>query len=222
MTNINRLIKETVKNNNLYKWFSDKWFAEWSKKRKIDEWERRGKPAPPPDVIKHQVLQDFATKYNLKTLVETGTYYGGTIEAMKSSFDRIYSIELSENLYKKAKKKFKEFSHIELICGDSGVELINLLPQINEPALFWLDGHYSGGETARGEEDTPIYKELLHILNSPCKEHVIVIDDARFFDSDPSYPSIENIKDFVKSKRLDLDITVKDDSIRIIPIKITN
>lgn len=129
----------------------------------------------------------------------------------------IYSIELSEKLYKEAKEEFKGFSHIELICGDSGVELANLLPRIHEPTLFWLDGHYSGGETARGEEVTPIYKELLQILSSSCREHVIVIDDARLFDSDPSYPSTEDIKNFINSKRSDLNITIKDDSIRIIP-----
>ena len=213
MSNITRLIKKTVKKNKFYKL----WFAEWYKNIKIDDWERSGKPSPPPDVIKHRLLQDFSVKYNLMTLVETGTLYGGTIEAVKSSFAHIYSIELSEKLYKEAKEEFKGFSHIELICGDSGVELANLLPRIHEPTLFWLDGHYSGGETARGEEVTPIYKELLHILSSSCREHVIVIDDARLFDSDPSYPSTEDIKNFINSKRSDLNITIKDDSIRIIP-----
>ena len=32
------------------------------------------------------------------------------------------------------------------------------------PAIFWLDGHYSAGITAMGEQATPIFKELTHIF----------------------------------------------------------
>ena len=35
-----------------------------------------------------------------------------------------------------------------------------LVRQLDGPALFWLDGHYSGGDTAKGELDTPVSAEL--------------------------------------------------------------
>ena len=41
------------------------------------------------------------------------------VEEMKAFFDRIYSIELSEDLYQKAKKRFRGVKHINLIYGDS-------------------------------------------------------------------------------------------------------
>jgi hypothetical protein len=136
---------------------------------------------------------------------------------MKDSFDRLYSIELSKELYEKTKERFKGVKHIELIHGDSGLELGNVIKKINQPALFWLDGHYSAGDTARGDKETPIYEEMSHILNATDRGDVIIIDDARCFGTDPSYPSIVELSDFIRSKRINIDIVVQDDSIRITP-----
>jgi hypothetical protein len=185
--------------------------------RELVEWERNGKPVPPPHLVKQRTLKSYSEKYGLKTLVETGTFYGEMVEAMKSDFDRIYSIELSSDLFEKAKDRFKRSAHIEIFHGDSGIELERITKKLDEPALFWLDGHYSGGETAKGEESTPIYKELSHILGSPESGHVIVIDDARLFGSDHDYPSIRELTDYVNRKRADLEVEVQDDSIRITP-----
>ena len=185
--------------------------------KQLADWERNGRPIPPPHIVKQQTLKTFSKRYGLKILVETGTYYGDMVEAMKDVFNQLYSIELSTELYKKAKKRFKGEKHIELICGDSGLELMNLMSKIDQPTLFWLDGHYSAGVTAKGEKDTPIYEELNHILNSTDKGHVIIIDDARCFGADPNYPSIKELCDFIKSKRANLDIVIQDDCIRVIP-----
>ena len=185
--------------------------------KELADWERNGRPIPPPHIVKQQTLKTISKRYGLKILVETGTYYGDMVEAMKDVFNQLYSIELSTELYKKAKKRFKGEKHIELICGDSGLELMNLMSKIDQPTLFWLDGHYSAGVTAKGEKDTPIYEELNHILNSTDKGHVIIIDDARCFGADPNYPSIKELCDFIKSKRANLDIVIQDDCIRVIP-----
>lgn len=112
---------------------------------KIDAWERNGKPISPPHAIKQRVLREYAKKFGLKILVETGTYYGDMVVAMKADFDRIYSIELGQELYDGAIKRFKGVKNIEIIHGDSGSELIKIIEKIHQPALFWLDGHYSGG-----------------------------------------------------------------------------
>lgn len=180
-------------------------------------WERKGKPVPPPHIVKQRTLQTYSKRYGLKVLVETGTYYGEMVEAMKDVFDHIYSIELSKELYEQARERFKAAKHIELIHGDSGVELRNLISKIDQPALFWLDGHYSDGVTAKGDKDTPIYEELHHILDAPDRGHIIIIDDARCFGTYPAYPRIEELTDFIKSKRTNVNIIVQDDSIRIAP-----
>ena len=92
-------------------------------------------------------------------MVEIGTYYGDMVDAMKDVFVQLYSIELSTELYKKAKKRFKAEKRIGLICGDRDLELMNIMNKIDQAALFWLDEHYSAGVTAKGEKDTPQYKK---------------------------------------------------------------
>lgn len=187
--------------------------------REIEKWEKMGRPVPPPHIIKQKVLRSYASKYHLKVLVETGTYFGDMVEAMKKIFDYIYSIELSKELYERAKERFKGISHIMLIHGDSAKELKKIINEIDCPAIFWLDGHYSGGVTAKGEKDTPIYEELYHILNAQDRGHVIIIDDARCFGKDPAYPTIDKLKGFIFSIRNNVEVFVQEDSIRILPIQ---
>jgi hypothetical protein len=213
-----RLLKQIIKKTPLY-YLLLPYLSKGIQTKELREWHRKGKPAPPPHVVKERTLQEYSRRYGLKILVETGTYYGDMLESMKAYCELLYSIELSEELHKKAKERFKGAKHIVLIRGDSGVELKRLMDKINKPALFWLDGHYSAGVTARGEKDTPILEELQHILSAPDRGHVIIIDDARCFGSDPAYPSMEELKNLINLKRANLEIVVQDDSIRITPTK---
>ncbi|MBC2744401.1 MAG: hypothetical protein HGJ93_15505 [Desulfosarcina sp.] len=211
-----QLLKQIIKKIPLY-YPLHNWEVKRRQVKELVEWERKGKPLPPPHIVKQRTLQTYAKRFGLKILVETGTYCGDMVEAMKDSFDRIYSIELSKELYENAKGRFKGIKYIELIHGDSGLELRKIINKLNQPALFWLDSHYSAGVTARGDKDTPIYEEMEHILNVPDREHVVIIDDARLFGTDPAYPSMGELSDFIRSKRPDTDIVVQDDSIRITP-----
>ena len=188
-----------------------------AKNREIAEWKAKGCPVPPPHAIKQQTLIEYAKKYELHTLIETGTYYGEMVEAMKDTFDHIYSIELGDVLYENARSRFAGLDHIEIIHGDSGEELANILNKIDSPVLFWLDGHYSEGTTVKGKVDTPIREELMGILNAPDIGHVIIIDDARCFGTDPAYPSIAELTELIASKR-NIAIHIKNDSIRVTPV----
>ena len=186
-------------------------------RKQFKEWYDKGCPVPPPHIVKQQCLRNYAARYKLRILVESGTYCGDMVEAMKDSFDKIYSIELSQELFLKACKQFASDIHVECIHGDSGLEIGNIVKTLNRPALFWLDGHYSGGVTSKGSIDTPIIEELQHILESGESGHVIIIDDARLFGSDPSYLSVDELKEFIFSRRTDVEISIKDDSIRVTP-----
>ena len=144
------------------------------------------------------------------TLIETGTYYGEMVQANIDKFDRIISIELSQKLYTKAVQKFKSHKNVELYLGDSADLLPQILKSLKEPAVFWLDGHYSGGVTVKGKKETPIREELYHILKHPLR-HVILIDDARCFGKG-DYPTLEEIQ-AVKGK---YSYELKHDIIRLI------
>jgi hypothetical protein len=120
-------------------------------------------------------------RFGVKVLIETGTYLGDMIEAAKTSFREVYSIELSPELASRAGGRFAEYPSVKIVCGDSGRVLPEVLKPISEPCLFWLDGHYSGGTTARGSVYCPVLEELHHIRSHRVKSHIIIIDDARLF-----------------------------------------
>lgn len=191
--------------------------SELTKSEIIQFWNKEGKPYS----VRVETVKKYSKKYNIPTLIETGTYHGAMVEAMLNNFSKIISIELDGNLFKAAELKFFKQSHVKIVFGDSEKVLSKILKSISEPCLFWLDGHYipESVDTARGERDTPILQELEHILNHPIKDHVILIDDARcFIGPNPvlnDYPTIEELKNFVLKKRPDLLIEIEDDIIRI-------
>mgnify|MGYP001806117693 FL=1 len=178
---------------------------------KILNWERNGKPLPPPNKVKHNTIKAYAQKFSIHTLVETGTYLGDTIYACRNSFEKIYSIDLSIPLHEKAKKRFAGFSHITLLLGDSTTVLLDVIPQLQEPTLFWLDAHYCGGITGLGDLETPIWRELEAIFNHHITDHVILIDDARLFQGKNDYPTVEEIHNWVVSRRSHWVFEVADD-----------
>ncbi len=187
--------------------------------REIREWQLAGRPAPPPHCIKQRVLRQYAAKYNLKTFVETGTYFGDMVEALCDTFDEIYSIELSSQLHAAARARFDASPNVVLFNGDSANLLPDVLDRLRGPTLFWLDGHYSGDITACGEKQTPILDELRHILSRPEAGHVVIIDDARCFGVDPAYPTIAEVEALVREFRPAGGVVCEDDSIRITPAR---
>lgn len=124
-------------------------------------------------------LKDDYKQY--KCFIETGTLSGDTIFEMEKYFDKLYTIELSEHYYNSTKSRYNG-NKIEFIFGDSSDELETLLPNIEEKAIFFLDGHWSSGDTARSEKnDCPLNEEINHINKLFKHEGIIIIDDYRLF-----------------------------------------
>ena len=189
----------------------------WRERKTIRRWVEQGKPVPPPHALKQEVLRKYGRKYSLQTLVETGTYKGDMVQACKSRFRRILSIELDPALCEAAREKFSGDRHVSIHQGDSAKILPELLADLSEPGLFWLDGHYSAGITARGPLDTPILQEVDAILHHEVGNHVILIDDAREFTGRGDYPTIPELKARVLGTCPSRRFTVEDDIIRITP-----
>jgi hypothetical protein len=178
-------------------------------------WEKQGRPSPPPHIVKEELIKNYARTFNTKILIETGTYLGDMVHAMKKSFSRIISFELDHNLATQAQQRFAHDNHIEIVQGDSGKLLGEHLLTINEPCLFWLDGHYSGGITAKGALETPIKNELTAILSHKVDGHVILIDDARCFTGENDYPTLDELRNFVAAHKPNYKFSVEHDAIRI-------
>lgn len=169
--------------------------------------------APPP--VKRMVLSAYLKQYGLTQFIETGTHLGDTLAyiAQQKSVHAT-SIELDETYYQAATHRFNGYRNVTILQGDSGKLLPELLHQLQNPALFWLDGHYSGGDTGKGELDTPVSAELVAILNSPVKGHVVLIDDARCFDGTQGYPHLDRLLETVRRKNT-YHIEVSTDIIRL-------
>lgn len=131
--------------------------------------------------------------------VETGTFLGETTLAMASLFDRCWTVEIDKALYEQALARFKDHGNIKALQGDSQHLIDDILSEIEKPAIFWLDGHYSRSNTGRGVVDTPIVKELTRIFEHPIDRHVILIDDARDFIGVNGYPTIKALHRFVRT-----------------------
>lgn len=183
------------------------------------KWHMQGKPMPPPPFIKRKVIKKYSKLFSLKIFVETGTYFGDTTMSMKDLFETIYSIELDTTLFKRACDKFIQYPYIHILHGDSAEILPTILSNISQPTMFWLDGHYSGGVTAKGSLHTPILKELESILHHPIKNHVILIDDARCFVGKDDYPTLSTLQSIVSRERPELLFQMDNDIIRILPQK---
>ena len=170
---------------------------------------------PMPHRMKQRVVQEYSDMFLIDDLIETGTYAGEMIDACRYFFKSIVSIELSRPHYEEASKLFSGRRYIRLYHGDSGAVLPEILKQVAAPRVFWLDGHYSGESTAKGELNTPILKELDAIFSHEVLSHVILIDDARCFNGEDDYPALSDLEIEVRRRRPDLAWSVRDDIIRI-------
>lgn len=171
-----------------------------------------------PQKEKINVLLDYAKKFNCKIFIETGTYKGDTLFSCKNYFEELFSIELSHELFLYCKDRFLNENKIHIYEGNSGEVLPNIIKKDSRPILFWLDAHYSRGDTTTGDDHSPIVKELDFILSN-IENFCILIDDARDFNGKNGYPTMSFLKRLIKNvntkNNWDLIITVKNDIIRI-------
>jgi len=95
----------------------------------------------------------------LRVLVETGTYIGGGIRhALMGGMERVVSIEASDDYFHNAQGLFGNNPKVSLVLGDSSIALGQVLSGIDEPVIFWLDAHSSGGNTFNGPD--PLIGEI--------------------------------------------------------------
>jgi hypothetical protein len=184
-----------------------------NKAKHLKIWRENNQPTPPPHEWKQLIIKFYAAKYGINIFVETGTYLGDMIAAQVDYFDQLYSVELGNKLWNDATKRFSENTNVCVINGDSSKELINIMHKLDKDALFWLDGHYSEGITARGNTDCPIFDELKTILLNNNFHHVLLIDDARCFDGNGDYPTIQNLEKVILEYRSNYKVEVINDII---------
>lgn len=126
-------------------------------------------------------------QYNIDTFVETGTFKGRTSLWASNHFKKVITIENSRTIFDKTSDKYKHIKNIDFLYGHSKNHLKNIVFNLNEVAIFWLDAHWSGGETYGINDECPLIEEI-KIINSTKLNHIILIDDARLFVMPPPPP----------------------------------
>ncbi len=154
-------------------------------------------------------LKSHLTGYfeDVNTVIETGTFLGESTKVMADHFDKVYTIELDEKLYKETSDKLKKqgYTNIEFIFGDSGEKIEKLTKEVDQPTVFFLDAHWSGDDSVQwekgewggygvntahlgesevpsAEEQVPMDREIRSIVNNFRQKGVIYIDDLENFD----------------------------------------
>jgi hypothetical protein len=166
-----------------------------------------------PDATKRRFISQAQSVLRYPTFIETGTFHGDMALYASGLFRTVHTIELSPELAKRAAHRLAVFPNVTVHQGDSGQVLSDLLPSIDTSCVFWLDGHYSGGITARGDSDTPIVRELQAIADHRMRPHTILIDDARVFGTDDAYPILEQVMSSLRRIDPALKIGVSSDII---------
>jgi hypothetical protein len=179
-------------------------------------WILRGKPQRSPHLLKQKTVAEYGKNFGMRILIETGTYYGEMVSAMKSRFDAIYSVEQNAELAARAKKQFANYSQVKIIQGDSQTALPELLKSLDKPALFWLDAGYYGWSNEQVDKKR-LGVELDAILNHKLNGHVILMDDAHGLNGENGALTIEDVKKKILSDFPNRKVEVAFDILRITP-----
>jgi hypothetical protein len=137
----------------------------------------------PPQELITRVQEAFS----VDLFIETGTLHGETAAWASGSFGTVVTVELSDVLYGQTTERYGDRDNIEFLHGSSQEMLPGVVECLDGSAIFWLDAHYSGGETAGESYECPLLEELSAIGDADG-EQFLFIDDARDFLSPPPRP----------------------------------
>ena len=106
-------------------------------------------------------------EFDVKTIVETGTYLGKTTNVLATLVDEVVTIEINKNYQKQAKEQCKKHENVKFLLGNSPIVLKQLLP-LKGNILFFLDAHWG--------PYNPLIDELETIALSGMKPIIAIHD----------------------------------------------
>lgn len=190
--------------------------------REILEWTITQQPPNPPFVLK--VLNLFRCMHGrgYRNFVETGTFQGDTAARMAAFGFEVCTIELSEELHRRAVERFAGQPKVRCMQGDSAEMLPGVVAGLTQPALFWLDGHYSGEGTAKAAVETPVLAEIACLATERVRRPELIdrcslyIDDIRLCGSG-DYPRLSVLLDLIAAGFPNHGCSVVNDTLRVEP-----
>ncbi len=110
--------------------------------------------------------------YQITTVIETGTYQGGTTAFFARTFDEVHTIDISPTFLTQSKENLSSLSNIQFHLGSSEKILTQILPALKDRfVLFYLDAHW--------KKYWPLLDEIEEINKTHHQRCIIVIDDIK-------------------------------------------
>ena len=179
-----------------------------------------------------ELIRALAAASGIQAAVETGTFRGEGALALREAVSRVWTVELSDELHRRAVTRYGDRPGITFIQGSSDEVVPKLTGLIDEPVIFWLDAHGGMVDLASDEifspagEETqcPVVAELKAIKEFRyAGESCILIDDARAFlgplpqHRASDWPSLLDLIDLLRAD-CDRYITILDDVVIAVPV----
>lgn len=169
-----------------------------------------------------EIVMEFQKAGDIQNFVETGTFKGGTCFWAAQHFNKVATIEIDPKISKETSSRSDCPSNIDFYIGDSKDVIKEVINSLDGRAIYWLDGHWCNTSEFGKDDECPLMDELKAIATR--KSDLILIDDARAFlgplpppHNSDSWPRIDEIIIFLKSKFPESFVTISEDVIFCIP-----
>jgi hypothetical protein len=167
--------------------------------------------------LPNQLSIDLRDRLGLRRAVETGTYQGGTTVVLAGMFDSVVTVERSDEFYDRARVVLGDLANVKQLKGHSA-EVLRSLDSADGGTLYWLDAHWSGGDTAGSDDPCPLLGEL-DAIGAGDPRDCVLIDDAREFASPPGegWPDLVDVIEALRRLRPGHHVTVVHDLVIAVP-----
>lgn len=122
------------------------------------------------DIIAEYEFIKLKKKFDIKNVVETGSYVFSTTKWLCENFDLVYTYENNEHFYGVGVDKVRTFTNVRAFLEDSISGLQKLKDKLPEPTIFFLDAHWG--------EYCPLLDEL-DVISTLNTTPIIVIHDFK-------------------------------------------
>jgi hypothetical protein len=117
-------------------------------------------------------INELRKRFNIKTVIETGTWKGNTAFVLSTLFDKVITIEINEEFYNEA-EWLDEASNVTRLLGDSSywLDIYGKLNYKGGPTRIFLDAHSFG-------QGCPLHKELDALIKNDMSNCILVVHDC--------------------------------------------
>ena len=155
------------------------------------------------------IVAKLRREFRLNYFLETGTAKGDAAELAAIMFDKVFTCDIDPEAIRAASLRLADYSNVQIKYMPSPDFIAHVKRQLDQPILYWLDAHWSGGHIKPAKE-CPLLEELAEIggLNG---HSVLLVDDIHYMTKPPpkphdpkQWPTIEEVHRAIAAWKEDL------------------